>query len=115
MSEEPKSEEPQNKEPQSAQPQKEPSKKEFQTCRSWKMGAKVRWNKQNAQLQALDKDLRPVQETEQPNKVTREPQETAQSAAPQFEVNVYKNYISVCCVDWNSGDWNLYVTWSFCG
>ena len=48
----------------------------------------MRWNKQNAQLQGIGKDLQPVQETEQPNKVTREPQETTQSAAPQLEANV---------------------------
>ena len=34
----------------------------------------------------------------QSNKVTREPQETTQSAAPQLEVIVYKNYIPLCAV-----------------
>ena len=58
----------------------------------------MRWNKQNAQLQGIGKDLQPVQETEQPNKVTREPQETTQSAAPQLEANVYKNCIPLCAV-----------------
>ena len=38
------------------------------------------------------------QETEPPNKVTQEPQETSQSAAPQLEVNVYTNYIPLCDV-----------------
>ena len=40
----------------------------------------------------------PCQETELPNIVTREPQETTQSAATQLEVNVYKNYIPLCAV-----------------
>ena len=77
MSEEPQSEEPQNKEPQSTQLQ----------SRCWKKGAKMRSCKK-AQLQGLDKDLQLVQETEQPNKVKQEPQETAQSAAPQLEVAI---------------------------
>ena len=55
----------------------EPQSEEPRTSHSWKKCAKVRWNKQKAQLQCLDKDLQPVQETEQPNKVTRDPQETA--------------------------------------
>ena len=58
----------------------------------------MRWNKQRTHLQGLDKDTQRSQETEQPNKVTRAPQETTQSAAPQLEVNVYKNYISLCAV-----------------
>ena len=55
-------------------------------------------NKQKAQLQGLDKDLQPGKNNEQPNKVTREPQETTQSAASQLEGNVYKNYIPPCAV-----------------
>ena len=58
----------------------------------------MRWNKQRTYLQGLDKDTQRSQETEQPNKETRAPQETTQSAAPQLEVNVYKNYISLCAV-----------------
>ena len=63
MSEEPQSEEPQNKEPQSAQLQKEPSKK---PVAAGNKSAKVRLNKQKVQLQSLDKDHQPSQETEQP-------------------------------------------------
>ena len=71
MSKEPQSEEPQNQEPQSTQPQKAPSKKRTPNkSQLEKKGAKARWNKQKAELQGLDKDLQPVQETEQPNKVT---------------------------------------------
>ena len=65
MSEEPQSEEPHNKEPQSAQPQKEPSKKPKPVAGGNK-SAKVRLNKQKVQLQSLDKDHQPSQETEQP-------------------------------------------------
>ena len=58
----------------------------------------MRWNKQKVQLQGLDKDLQTSQETGQPNKVTRGPQETTQSAAPQLEVNVYTTiFYSVLC------------------
>ena len=58
----------------------------------------MRWNKQKAQLRGLGKDLQSVQKTDQPNKVIREPQETAQIAALQLEVIVYKNYIPLCAV-----------------
>ena len=96
MSEEPQHEEPQNKEPQSAHTLKRktfPNESELE-----KKGAKARWNKQKAEPQGLGKDLQPVQETEQPNEVKLEPQETTQSATPQLYRDVFKNYIPLYAV-----------------
>ena len=69
-----------------------------QTSHCWKKGTIARWNNQKSTASSSWQRSAAGLKTEQTNKVTQEPQEAAQSAAPELEVKVYKNYVPLCAV-----------------